>query len=257
MSKAITFTGGLGAQIFSASGYFYLEAKGEAVSAYTGYFDSSPHIAKVGKLGDMSHWSWELEEYGLFRNSFIKYSQNAGQDLIWDGPEKLRLGFLGLQNIAIRDKFPIHETAIKTIKSMFNNESYACVHIRRGDYLNVATHIIQDDVYIRALRPIVSLVKNILIISDTPLTSELIYLLKNLPCNIVTAIGGSPHTAHGLMRMSDILICSNSQLSYTAGALRSNDKLTFFPTQHDGDLMSYTNTFIRSLSEFQLLTTLG
>ena len=254
MQKVMTFTGGLGAQIFSASGYYYLQSLGEQVSAHTAYFDIQPHLAEPGRVGDMSHWSWELDSYGISRNSFLKYNVHSGGEIIWDGAEKIKYGFLGLQDINIRKKFPILDSARTTISEMFDGQSYACVHVRRGDYLNVASHVIQDAVYFKAIKRLCKIVKNVLIISDSEIAASLINMLRTLNCNVVTAVGGSPLLAHGLMRLSDVLVCSNSQLSYTAGALRDLDELTFYPSQHDGDLNSYTNKYLQSIQEFQLLT---
>ena len=252
-NKVITFTGGLGAQIMSAAGYFYLKETGVTVSGYTGYFDTPPHLAEIGKNGDISHWSWELDQYGLSRQNF-SWDESPDYEIIQDGPEKVRLAFLGLQVDAIQKKFPIVDSAREAIQQMFAGQSYACVHIRRGDYVNVASFMIKDDAYFLAIKRIARLVKNILIVSDSPITSDLMGMLGTLQFNVITAIGGSPHQALGMLRLSDILICSNSQVSYAAAALRGIDELTFFPARHDGDLNSYVNTHLQSIAEFQLLT---
>jgi hypothetical protein len=86
-----------------------------------------------------------------------------------------------------------------------------------------------------------------------PLSAELSAGLASLGLNVVTLIGGDAVAAHGLMRISEVLICSNSQLSVSAAALRDPDWLTLCPSQHDGDLHSPANQLLASMRSFQLV----
>ena len=253
MIKAITFTGGLGAQIVSAAGYFYLQSKFEPVKADLSYFLQPYHEAQPGVKGDVSHWSWELGSYGLHFESFAQVDSDA-YEFIWDGPEKVRLAFLGLAQPEIRKKFPISLESVRFRNNLFGSDSYACVHIRRGDYLNVASFIVDDDSIFRIMSKVQNFVKNVLVISETALSDRMIVLTASLKCNVTSVIGGDPSVLHGVMRLSDILISANSQFSLTAASLRDEAALSFLPSQHDGPINSYLNTYLSSIREFQIVT---
>lgn len=255
-TKSITFTGGLGAQIISAAAYYYLQEIGEDVVAETSYFDMPIHVATVGQVGELSHWAWELSSYGLIRNSFRHADPGQNVCLIQDGRDKGRLGSLGLGCAGIRARFPLDEASQDVVYQLVRDEPYGCIHVRRGDYVNVASYLVSDEAFLRIAKRISRLVPHLLIISDTPLLGEFIERLRMLPTNVCTAIGGPPTLTHGIMRRSEILVCSNSQFSFTAAALRGEDRLTIMPSRHDSDRDSDYNCRLRDMAEFQCLTIL-
>lgn len=258
MPRIVTFTGGLGAQILSAAGYLYLQKINEKqngteiIGSYLGYFNNNYHLATPGVKGDISHWKWELGCYGMEMSDF-KEIQGDKADYLWDGFEKINFGFLGLKDPEIAKYFPVGIDILKYRESLFGSQSYACLHIRRGDYVNVASYVVSDKSFFRVVKKIGKFVKNLLVVSDSPLSIEMVDSLQSLSINTIVAVGGEPHFTHGLMRLSDILICSNSQYSMTAAALRDEFSLTLYPSQHDGDEFSYSNIFLKSIREFQLI----
>jgi hypothetical protein len=253
--KIISFTGGYGAQIISAAAFFYInKIQCEDAGAYMGYFSQVPHLATPGVKDDMSHWQWELNNFGINITDFNQPNILSSLDVIWDGPEKNNFGFAGLRHPEISDLFPICNDTLKRKHEIFGDESFACMHLRRGDFLNVATHIVSDEAFLRVSKRIGKLVKNLLIVSDTPLSKFMLEGLKAQNINCITAIGGDPHLIHGLMRLSDIFIASNSQFSLTAAALKDETSLTLYPAQHDQDLQSYSNKFLEDIREFQVIT---
>ena len=255
--KIISFTGGYGAQIISAAAFFYInKILREDTGAYMRYFSLTPHLATPGIKNDMSNWQWELNNFGLYIEDFNQPNIVSNNNIIWDGPEKNKFGFSGLRHPEISSLFPISNEALLRKNKIFGNESFACMHIRRGDYLNVATHLVSDEAFLRISKRIGKLVKNLLIVSDTPLSRFMLEGLALLKINCITAIGGDPHLIHGLMRLSDILIASNSQFSLTAAALKDDTSLTLYPAQQDGDLQSYSNKFLEDIREFQVITKL-
>jgi hypothetical protein len=255
--KIISFTGGYGAQIISAAAFFYINnILSEDTGAYMGYFSLTPHLATPGVKNDISNWQWELNSFGIRMADFNQPNIFNKNDVIWDGIEKNNLGFAGLRQPEISALFPICSEALRRKNEIFGNESFACMHIRRGDYVNIAAHLVTDEAFLRVLKRIGKLVKNLLIVSDTPLSKFMLegLVLQNLNC--ITAIGGDPHLIHGLMRLSNIFIASNSQFSLTAAALKDDTSLTLYPAQHDGDLQSYSNKFLEDIREFQVITKL-
>lgn len=258
-AKVITFTGGLGAQLISAAAYFHCQRQGIPVQAHFGYFSREASLAAVGRRGAVSHWAWALGDYGL---DFGQFDQPLGPidpaHVVFDGIEKLELGFAGLRDDAIRARFPIDDASREALRGIVPAGRWAAVHVRRGDYLNVATYLIPDEAYFRAVLAVRRLVDHFVVISDTEISSELSRRLQGLPASdrVMVVTGGPARLAHDLMRLADILISSNSQLSYTAGALRSGDQLTLLPSIHDGEAGGDTNRWLSSLGEFQLPTRL-
>ncbi|MFM9437538.1 hypothetical protein ACFDR9_004628 [Janthinobacterium sp. CG_23.3] len=253
MINGLTFTGGLGAQILSAAGYFYHQHVGQEVVGITDYFDAAQRIAEPGQIGQVTHWGWDLDVYGLGRDSFAAAGGRAVR-VIPDGAEKGLYAKRGLSVAAIRARFPIDADSRQFVQDMFHGERYACVHIRRGDYINVASYMIRDEAFFRIIKRVSRLVPNILVCSDTPISGELMGLLQQSGLNVKTVHGGPAYLSHGIMRLSDILVCANSQFSFSAAALRDDDQLTFVHARHDGDLDSEYNRELRAINEFQALT---
>lgn len=249
MTRIISFTGGLGAQLFSASGYLHLLQAGEPVAADLRYFDRAPREALPGQPGQVSFWGWALDAYGLQRSDFR--TALTGR-LVPDGAEKLALAMAGFAEPGIRARFPVAEAAQAQRRQLFGERRYACLHIRRGDYLNVASYLVPDEAFLRALAPVLRLVDQVLVVSDSPLSPALAGRLAALAPQAVVATGGSPALVHGLMRLADVLVGSNSQFSLSAAALRSADQLTLLPARHDADPASDNNRLLASLREFQL-----
>ena len=93
-----------------------------------------------------------------------------------------------------------------------------------------------------------------LVLTDSQLDPSLNQEISSLNLNTRYAVGGSAATSHGLMRLSSILVCSNSQFSLTAAMLRPDNLLTFVPSIFDGDPNADMNKKISSVRKFQLFT---
>jgi hypothetical protein len=258
-AKVITFTGGLGAQLISAAAYFHCQRQGIPVQAHFGYFNRAANLAPIGQQGAVSHWAWALGDYGL---AFEDFDQPAGSvdpsRVVFDGPDKLELGFAGLRDPVIQRRFPVAEASRGALREIVPGGRWACLHVRRGDYLNVASYLIPDEAYFRAVCAVRRLVDHIVVLSDTDISAGLTQRLQSLPASdsVVVVTGGEARLAHDLMRLSDILIASNSQLSYTAAALRAEDRLTLMPVRHAGDADDWANHWLRGLGDFQVPTRL-
>ncbi len=255
--RLISFTGGLGAQILSASAYFYLESLNlnpEEFGAYLGYFRRPLHRATAGIKGDLSHWDWQLDFYGHQIRDFREPSNYAESDIVWDGKEKGDLAVKGLLTPGISSRFPIVEDAMRIHDELFRGESFACIHVRRGDYVNVASYLLPDEAFIRIARMLSGITKNLLYVSDSPISQKMSLALQNIAVNCIVANGGNPAVVHSLMRLSTILVCSNSQFSFTAALLRPENALTIFPCRHDSDPESDANIFLSKIRDFQIFS---
>jgi len=103
----VTFTGGMGNQILSASVYFYLKSIGKDVYADFRYFSLNPHKASPGTTGECSIWPWQLDGFGLSPDSFRKFENfnDETYHLIEDGEEKGELSIKALQIDIIANQF--------------------------------------------------------------------------------------------------------------------------------------------------------
>ena len=230
----ITFTGGMGAQIISAAIYFLLREKGCIVYADLSYFDKKEHVAIVGKTGDISHWSWQLNAFGLTLDSFDKAPNftKIGFELIADGPKKMALGFDALSQIAIQEKFAILSEVDDILPSDFSSP-YMCIHVRRGDYVNVASHMIADYEFIDMARKFSGLIHKVVVVSDSPIDKEFRREIQLSYERVVFLDGVDAFTSHRVMRASRIFIGSNSQFSLIAALLNSR-ALVVMPKQWFG-----------------------
>ena len=247
----ISFTGGLGAQLYSAAAYYYLEKQGNSVIADMNYFNITPRIATT--QGQVSIWKYELDDYNIPIHNFKEYTvYEGGVERIDDGIKKGLLGEAGFKSEEIRQRFPLNFNSYLFIKEFLNNEEFICLHVRRGDYLNVASYIIPDEKYLNIVQEVSKNIKTILVVSDTPISDSLKIALDSLDLNIKYQVGGDIHIIHGIMRLSTILICSNSQFSITAGFLRNNNLLTYIPRQYSGDINNDIDKHMLEIQQFKV-----
>lgn len=256
----ITFTGGLGAQILSAAIYFNLERVGRKVYADLDYFNQPGKIATAGKKGEVSHWNYELGDYELplerfstkkFEKSFFKRNKPF---VISDGVDKVRLAIEALRQPEVSKLFPITHSVIEECHQISGKNDYLCIHIRRGDYVNVASHLVDDMDFVNLAKPISKFVSAVVVISDSEVSSVIKESLPGFFAHCSFVVGGNPHTAHALIRQAKYLICSNSQFSLSAALLNQDAQQVFLPTQWSGDVNSNIQIPINALCRFQILS---
>jgi hypothetical protein len=236
----ISFTGGMGAQIISAAILFHFKSKGYSVKADLDYFKKDCHVATVGNKGEISHWDWQLDDYDLTMETIESHSaqvyhRNADTYYLPDGQLKARLAMIALRDIEVKKQFKMPRfdkivSACPELQFLYiNQQPYICIHIRRGDYVNVASHIVSDDEFVQLAEKFKHLVDSIVIVSDSLLEERFKDRLRLRFKQTVFLDGSAVNVfvTHCIMRNSNILVCSNSQYSLTAGAL--NDGLVIIP----------------------------
>ena len=238
--------------VLSTSIYYYLKNKGKKVYADLSYFDKPKHIATEGKIGDISHWDWQLIPFGIFKSSFDNINNNDTNkyNYIYDGIEKTRLAFEALQTESIKKIFFIKQLSANTLVN--NLGDYLCIHIRRGDYINVASYLIDDDLFIDIAKKFHSLINSIVIVSDSKIDKKyreqsLLYFKEVILLDEINEFD-----AHKIMRNARILICSNSQFSLIAGLL-STKALVFLPKKWYSDGNQINLKYLELLCKFQVL----
>jgi len=248
----ITFTGGMGAQILSAAIYFSMRNSGKEVYADLTYFDTPESIAIEGQIGQPSHWAWQLKPFGLMPSDFESYTgkKAASEDLIVDGSRKISLALSALQSKDVQRYFPIAEPTDDSYD--FDWTNYVCVHIRRGDYLNVASHLILDEVFLESTHKFSSLCDTLVVVSDSSISQSLQNNFCNQYKNCVFLDNIDAISTHYLMRKASILICSNSQFSLTAATLNTTGLVLISKNWGDADGIAKT---IGLFGHFQTLST--
>lgn len=251
--RVITFTGGMGAQIFSAAVYHALRETGENVLADLSYFDKTPHTASPGMPGDCSHWSWQLDDFGISQQSFetVVLAEKSKHHHIQDGEVKFQLGIDALRKTSIQSRFPI-QTRVADLLPLEFPSTYLCLHIRRGDYLNVASHLVGDEQFISIAKKFSGMLDGLVVLSDSPIPTEFRTSVMPLFTHIAWLDQLDAFSAHRLMRQARALVCSNSQFSLTAGLLNTQG-LVLLPKTWFGSGHEAMENVVMGCCEFQTL----
>lgn len=260
---AIGFQGGLGAQIVSAAIYFYLFRRGYSVYADFSYFNNEVYLAMAGD-GRCSQWEYRLEGYGFPMSSFRGINQLSSDEFIAinDGALKVQLFQKAITDPEVREYFPVSipRQILESIDFFglhsVKPNSYICMHIRRGDYMNSSVHhIVPENNFLVMAAKFSKLYSTIVITSDSKLSQEFITKINEKFTNAVFLDGMKIDdlATHSIMRLASILFCSNSQFSMTAGFL--NDGFAFIPTKffENGQQQELEKVIYESYAEFSLL----
>ena len=153
--------------------------------------------------------------------------------LISDGKTKIKLFTKAMRDEAIRKKF-IHNDCewLQVIeKENINFENTCCLHLRRGDFVNVASEIVSYEEFINICKKLHKQKENIIVFSDSSKEDNLEFnnMLSSLFNKVYWLNNIDNKVTHQLMRKSSILICSNSQFSITAAYLSNNT--SFIPNK--------------------------
>ena len=133
----------------------------------------------------------------------------------------------------IRKKF-IHNDSewLQVIeKESVNLENTCSLHLRRGDFVSVASEIVSYEEFINICKKLPKQKENIIVFSDSSKENNLeFYNMLSSLFNKVSWLNNIDNkVTHQLMRRSSILICSNSQFSITAAYLSNNT--SFIPNK--------------------------
>jgi hypothetical protein len=241
--KIVPICGGLGAQIFGVILIDYLrslESK-DKIYADASYFQQQPKRASLGE--GISLFPWELNYYGL---PIDQYDDELPGKPGWlsrilrphsfpkreeDGTvERLSSLCRALRN-DWSEKFPIHAEHQVNAMSLLNKGGLATavVHLRRGDYLNVASHVVTDSEVLPLLDKLRILgISRFLFVSDDPVPTDFFNDKMSGNIHIESVQPGDVFLAHALMRLTKCLVTSNSQFSLSAAVLNPNG-VSFMP----------------------------
>ncbi len=126
------------------------------------------------------------------------------------------------------------------------------MHVRRGDYVNVASHLIADGEFVRLAGKFAGLADHIVVLSDSPIERDLRTAVSALFRGVLLLDNIDAFVAHRIMRSASILICSNSTFSLTAALLNSR-ALSVVPKQWYGSGDRQVEAAIHARSSFEIL----
>jgi len=228
----VTFTGGMGAQILSAAIYFDLKDRGEKVMADMSYFEQSPCMALRGQAGACSHWGWQLDCFGIPISAFEsgKLLPNKSRARrIADGAKKMKLALDALEKPEIQARFEVPQ-GLGDLLGEGDAVPFLCMHVRRGDYVNVASHLVSDAEFIKSARSFSGLVSRVVILSDSEVPLHFKTDLETHFSQVLVLTGIDAFSSHRVMRGARVLICSNSQFSLIA-AMLNQQAMVLLPKQ--------------------------
>ena len=199
---------------------------------------------------------WELEYYGIplsdlypERKPFfgdISYEKRAQfESPLFNEMGKRKWNYL----------FPLPQSTQLILKNLNLDSDFGVVHLRRGDYLQVASKIVQESEVIKLLEKINGFIpQTLIVLSDSDITDQNLNRIKKAAnvSSIEKIIGGDMHAVHGLMRESKILIASNSTFSISAALTMTRGGTTIFPANFYGSQMPNLNTNFNSLADWHL-----
>lgn len=249
----VVFAGGMGTQIIQAAAYFWLKQAGYQVSADLSYFDVEARMSQVGEKGRATHWFWQLDQYGLTRDSFEPASAEgkAKAFMLRDGPEMMQLGLRALAETRIQERFrPRDPGALQ--RPAVADQPFLCIHVRRGDYVNVASHLVSDEEFLQLGQKFSGLVGHAVLLSDSPFEADFKQKMGQLFKSVSYLDQLDPYSSHWLMRQARILVCSNSTYSLTA-ALLNPKALVVMPKRWFGPNDQAIEVPIQELCSFQVM----
>ena len=243
--RTVYFEGGLGSQVLA-----YIEYNERNKSSNKPIFANLDYFKNIendftDETG-LSRWTWKLDQYGIYRhelkeltkikkliNKSFKVRQQSNTEIFYNFREKKSDIY---QKIFAMNNEDVKKYLLEKFRS--DKGDFAMIHIRRGDYLNVASKVVSTEELINFVNKIKKLLpENVLISSDSFLPSSEKALFSNTfaESNLVYV---NPHEdpvlVHHLMRSSTILVASNSTFSFTAGLLAKSGSMVFFPTNYFG-----------------------
>jgi len=245
----------MGAQVISAAIYFAMKKAGEVVYADLSYFDQPENVAQAGQAGQCSHWSWQLGLFGLVPAMFETSPSLDRRYLTYlvDGPEKLERALQALSDPFIREYFNVSPN-IEGVLPGWGDERFLCLHVRRGDYVNVASHLVHDDVFILLAQKFSGILDRVVVLSDSPIDECFRNGLQASFPYVSFQDQLDVEDTHRIMRKASVLICSNSQFSLIAAALNPQ-ALALIPKQWFAGADRAIELPLHARCDYQVLTT--
>ena len=256
----VYFEGGLGSQILS---YILFRAKNEKINKVLcdlTYFQNI--LMDSHGENQISLWSYKLDHYGISINDLPTRNKKSRLRI---KPKFIPLDFLSIDKELlnkVKSEIKLDRASLYAYLSVHNlqtDDPYGVIHLRRGDYLYVASHLVTEKQVIKLISKISDFLPNkVFLASDGEIDQSLIDWFKiNKPdIQLITADKDiDPFILHDLMRNSRLLITANSTFSFSAALLSSEQTISFVPQIfYKEDLKRATNSSIHQFaSDYAIL----
>lgn len=230
----VYFEGGLGSQILSYILFRHKSEKKEKVLCDLTYFKN----VSTDSHGEnkVSLWSYKLGNYGIPVTKFPNKKRKFRFKL---KPQFIPLDFLSIDKNflnKVKSEIKLNSKNLTPYLERHNlrvDDQYGVIHLRKGDYLFVASHLITEQQVIKLISKVSDfLPEKIFIASDGEIDELLFEWFKVNKPNIrliTTERNIDPFILHDLMRNSRLLVASNSTFSFSAALLSSEKTISFIP----------------------------
>lgn len=261
--------GGLGAQILGVALIDFLRDSAQKNHTPEPFSDLSYFSLSPTAFPELSIYEWQLDYYGIARSEIEDVpppsKPNRIRKLLSSGPKWLDDGSIERQELLIMalsqtrsrtfSRFPITGSHLRETAELLSDlgSDHCVVHLRRGDYLNVASHIVADQDLLPVLGGLIQTgIRSLLFISDSEVNLD--FFRRHLPSTIrlKCIVGGDLYLSHALMRRAKVLITSNSQFSLSAALLNPHG-LCLVPRVWFSGRHANLNEYLLKLSDWLII----
>lgn len=257
--NVVFLEGGLGSQLMGMLLFEVRRLQDPATQCDVSYF--FPEILEPQLTDGATRWPWELHRYGIdlhdprfVRNRWYRFRADYETRAYDDEPYAASLGEGQWSTL-----FPIVDAARQRVQDwgVGDDDGYASVHIRRGDYLKVSARVFDLPEVLDFMKCVQALLpERILFLSDDDFLpaeiDQVRSLLAGKKCMFVNE--SDQHVVHGMMRLSRVLITSNSTFSWSAGLmLERPDALAFAPEHFFGAKAPHLNNVFQAPARWMIV----
>lgn len=257
--NTIFFEGGLGSQILNLIAFWEIQEIRTPICNLD-YFETNSNSKTLRP--------WELDKFGFAKSDFEQFQKKSKLQYL-----RGKRDFLTADQISndywkcVRKKytasFPFKIDEVFAYFSKFieldSNSSFASIHIRRGDYLTSGFKTISILEYSSLLSSINDFLPEIIFVtSDSDLsTDEKELLVSRIRADIkiiyLESESIEAFKVHCLMRLSSLIITSNSTFSFTAALLGKQSQIVLSPNNfYNSSMPTRYNDSYRSAGKFFL-----
>lgn len=253
--KTVWIDGGLGSQIIAYIIYHEKQKKNNDQKCNIAFYNKSKLDSE---REDFTFREWKLDYYGINMSSLN--SQNSKFSIRPNTKTQGKLLYNFFEELKPQnwlEIFPINNEFINNPNAPHNlYDKYTAIHIRRGDFLKYATHIISDEKFLLLLDKTKNILnEKIYIVSDDNFEDDFKIQLSNILANnnVEFISSGNDIEIHNILRLSNILITSNSMFSLSAALLQKEGGISIVPEQFYGKNEKSFNNAINCLSDWKII----
>lgn len=252
--------GGLGSQLMGMMIYRLRKGEDPATRCDVSYF--FPEIQEPQTTAGATRWPWELHRYGMSLHD-EEFVRSPRYRLRHDYLSQAALDEPYARLLAERDwndLFPVLPEAVARANDLglLDGSGYGAVHVRRGDYLKVSSRVVTLEESLAVATRLASLLPpRVLFLSDDEFTpeerSDVAARFPGRECVFLNE--ADQHIAHGLLRMAQVLVTSNSTFSWTAALLSARDgAIAVAPEHFFGSAMAPINNVFQGPASWMLIS---